>query len=110
MYYFKSCAHNISRLASIHLLIFIKFSKLAEIREVIPDTLKLFSWDEAVAVWVEILEHRLWKENMKKCISNNRPYMLERAVNEHIEPVKWYNIQLMSVYIDLTLHDWQILH
>lgn len=37
-------------------LIFVQFSKLAEVREVVPDGLKLVPGDVAIAVRVKVLE------------------------------------------------------
>lgn len=38
-------------------LVFIQFSKLAEVREVVPDRLEFVPGDVAVAVCVEVLEN-----------------------------------------------------
>lgn len=57
--YIMVCKRQCSCLALIHSLIFIEFSKLAEIWKVIPDAFKLFTWDKAITICVKILEHRL---------------------------------------------------
>lgn len=41
-------------------LVLVQLSKLAEVREVVPDCFKLISGDVAVSVCVEVLENRLW--------------------------------------------------
>ena len=50
-------------------LVLVQLSKLAEVREVVPDCFKLISGDVAVSVCVEVLENRLWTWRLWRLVS-----------------------------------------